>query len=84
SGEDPRFYAHGGVDIQGTIRGTLSTVLHRGVQGGSSITQQYVKNVLLQKCEAMPVKTKGEKVKYQSCVDDATGTTPERKVKEMK
>ncbi|MEO7024373.1 MAG: transglycosylase domain-containing protein [Leifsonia sp.] len=84
AGEDPRFYTHGGVDIQGTIRGVLSTVGGGGVQGGSSITQQYVKNVLLQRCEAMSVKTKADKTKYQSCVDDSTGVTPDRKLKEMK
>ncbi|MFJ8895695.1 transglycosylase domain-containing protein [Leifsonia sp. NPDC102414] len=84
AGEDPRFYSHGGVDIQGTVRGVLSTVVGHDVQGGSSITQQYVKNVLLQKCEAMPVKTKEQKAKYQTCVDDSTGVSPDRKVKEMK
>ncbi|GAA2057989.1 transglycosylase domain-containing protein [Leifsonia soli] len=84
AGEDPRFYTHGGVDIQGTVRGVLSTVAGGGVQGGSSITQQYVKNVLLQKCEALPVKTKEQKATYQQCVDDSTGVSPDRKVKEMK
>ena len=84
SGEDPRFYSHGGIDVQGTVRGVLSTVGGGGVQGGSSITQQYVKNVLLQKCEALPVKTKEQKTKYQQCVDDSTGVSPDRKVKEMK
>ncbi|WP_285113988.1 transglycosylase domain-containing protein [Leifsonia sp. fls2-241-R2A-40a] len=84
AGEDPRFYSHGGVDIQGTVRGVLSTVAGGGVQGGSSITQQYVKNVLLQKCEALPVKTKEQKTKYEQCVTDSTGVSPDRKVKEMK
>ncbi|GAA1449579.1 transglycosylase domain-containing protein [Leifsonia poae] len=84
AGEDPRFYSHGGVDVQGTIRGVLSTVVGHDVQGGSSITQQYVKNVLLQKCEAKSVKTKEDKVAYQTCVDDSTGVSPDRKVKEMK
>ncbi len=84
AGEDPRFYSHGGVDIQGTVRGVLSTVAGGGVQGGSSITQQYVKNVLLQKCEALPVKTKAQKTKYEECVTDSTGVSPDRKVKEMK
>ncbi|MGO4595328.1 transglycosylase domain-containing protein [Leifsonia sp. 2TAF2] len=84
AGEDPRFYSHGGVDIQGTVRGVLSTVGGGSVQGGSSITQQYVKNVLLQKCEALPVKTKEQKTKYQDCVTESTGVSPDRKVKEMK
>ena len=77
--------AHGGVDVQGTIRGVLSTVVGSDVQGGSSITQQYVKNVLLQKCEAMPVKTKEQtRPSTRPCVDDSTGVSPDRKIKEMK
>ncbi|MCU1445153.1 transglycosylase domain-containing protein, partial [Cryobacterium sp.] len=57
AGEDPRFYEHGGIDLQGTIRGALSTLNESGdVSGGSSVTQQYVKNVLVQKCEVMSVK----------------------------
>lgn len=84
AGEDPRFYSHGGVDIQGTIRGALFTALKKDVQGGSSITQQYVKNVLLQKCEAKPVKTDADKKAYAQCVDDSTGVSPDRKLKEMK
>lgn len=82
--EDPRFYSHGGVDIQGTMRGALSTLAGGGVQGGSSITQQYVKNVLLQKCEAMPVKTDDQKNAYDDCVDESTGVSPDRKLREMK
>lgn len=84
AGEDPRFYSHGGVDVQGTIRGVLSTVVGRDVQGGSSITQQYVKNVLLQKCEALPVKTAEQKSAYQECVTDSTGVSPDRKLREMR
>ncbi|GAA2078987.1 transglycosylase domain-containing protein [Actinomadura alba] len=46
--EDYRFYEHGAIDIEGTIR-ALATNLQAGKvsQGGSSITQQYVKQVLL-------------------------------------
>ena len=84
AGEDPRFYSHGGVDIQGTIRGALFTALKKDTQGGSSITQQYVKNVLLQKCEAKPVKTDADQKAYDACVQNSTGVTPDRKLKEMK
>ena len=84
AGEDPRFYTDGGVDIQGTVRGALSTALGHGVQGGSSITQQYVKNVLLQKCESMHVDTKAERLKYSACVKQSTGTTLDRKLREMR
>ncbi|GAA1832986.1 transglycosylase domain-containing protein [Agromyces salentinus] len=51
AGEDPRFYDHGGVDLQGTIRAALTTAAGRATQGGSSIAQQYVKNVRVQQCE---------------------------------
>lgn len=52
SSEDPRFYQHGGVDLIGTTRAILSNAGGSGeTQGGSSISQQYVKNVLIQKCE---------------------------------
>ena len=81
SGEDPRFYEHGGVDIQGTIRGALSTyVLNQDVQGGSSITQQYVKNVLINN-GVREAKTEEEK---EAAYDSATETSPERKLKEMR
>ncbi|MEV6150620.1 transglycosylase domain-containing protein [Nonomuraea sp. NPDC052129] len=46
--EDYRFYEHGAIDIEGTVR-ALAKNLRAGKvsQGGSSITQQYVKQVLL-------------------------------------
>ena len=47
--EDQRFKVHNGVDWIGTARASLSLVLHRGeiTQGGSTITQQVIKNNLL-------------------------------------
>ena len=52
SSEDPRFYQHGGVDLIGTSRALLQNVQGGGeTQGGSSISQQYVKNILIQRCE---------------------------------
>jgi penicillin-binding protein 1A len=46
--EDVRFYEHGGVDLLGIIRASLKN-LEAGeiVQGGSTITQQVVKSLLL-------------------------------------
>ena len=79
AGEDPRFYEHGGVDLQGSIRGAVTTVSSGNAQGGSSITQQYVKNVLVQKCELID-----DEAKLDACIKDATETTPERKLKEMR
>ena len=43
--EDKRFYSHHGVDIRGTARAIVSTLTGRGVQGGSTLTQQLIKNV---------------------------------------
>ena len=43
--EDKRFYKHHGVDWYGTARAILSTLFGGNVQGGSTITQQLVKNV---------------------------------------
>ncbi|WP_240197120.1 transglycosylase domain-containing protein, partial [Nonomuraea lactucae] len=46
--EDDRFYEHGAIDIEGTLRALAKNLSSGGVsQGGSSITQQYVKQVLL-------------------------------------
>ena len=45
--EDQRFYKHNGVDIKRTASATLSYIFHGGSSsyGGSSITQQLVKNL---------------------------------------
>lgn len=43
--EDKRFYTHKGVDWHGTARAIFSTIFGGSVQGGSTITQQLVKNV---------------------------------------
>lgn len=46
--EDQDFYAHHGIKLSSIIRAALKDVLHRGIaQGGSTITQQFVKNSLL-------------------------------------
>ena len=45
--EDKRFFDHSGVDVQGVLRAFVQTYLKGGdQQGGSTLTQQYVKNVL--------------------------------------
>ncbi|MGW5425923.1 transglycosylase domain-containing protein [Streptomyces sp. NPDC004059] len=45
--ENKTFYHDVGVDLKGTARGVLNTLMGRGTQGGSTITQQYVKNYYL-------------------------------------
>lgn len=45
--EDKHFYAHRGFDPTGWMRAMINIVVHRKLQGGSTLTQQLVKNVLL-------------------------------------
>jgi membrane peptidoglycan carboxypeptidase len=45
--EDSRFYQHGAIDFRGTLRALVNDVQHKQVQGGSTLTQQYVKNALI-------------------------------------
>jgi penicillin-binding protein 1C len=45
--EDKDFYRHGAVDFRGIARAAYSTLFHKQLQGGSTLTQQLVKNSLL-------------------------------------
>jgi 1A family penicillin-binding protein len=45
--EDVNFYKHNGFDLKGLLRGLYRTVFKKRLQGGSTITQQLVKNALL-------------------------------------
>jgi membrane peptidoglycan carboxypeptidase len=71
--EDARFYEHGALDAKGTLRAMLRNQSEGSVQqGGSSITQQYVKMSLLEKA-----KTDEER-------QAATAETYERKLTELR
>jgi membrane peptidoglycan carboxypeptidase len=89
--EDPRFYQEGGIDLIGTVRGALTSATGNDVQGGSSITQQYVKNVLVQRCDRLapdadeaPKVKKKKQAEFEQCYQDAAGVTIPRKVQEMR
>jgi len=45
--EDKNFYKHKGISETGMIRAVFNIFLGRGLQSGSTITQQLIKNVLL-------------------------------------
>ena len=45
--EDKDFYSHPGFSVSGILRATRETLLKKQVQGGSTITQQLIKNALL-------------------------------------
>jgi membrane peptidoglycan carboxypeptidase len=71
--EDDRFYDHGALDAKGTLRAMLRNQNSGGVQqGGSSITQQYVKMSLI------------EKARTPEEVKAATAETYQRKVAELR
>ncbi len=44
--EDKRFYEHRGIDVHGILRALWADVTGKPVQGGSTITQQFVKNAI--------------------------------------
>lgn len=48
--EDKRYYKHKGIDLKGIVRAIVRTVSSRGrnVQGGSTITQQLIKNTVFE------------------------------------
>ncbi|MEU0564620.1 transglycosylase domain-containing protein [Nonomuraea sp. NPDC005983] len=63
--EDDRFYQHGAIDIEGTARALVKNLASGGVaQGGSSITQQYVKQVLFNTAETDADKNKALEASY--------------------
>lgn len=71
--EDYRFYEHGALDLKGTLRAFITNQANGGsVQGGSSITQQMVKQTLLYQAE-----TKEERAA-------ATEETYARKIRELR
>ncbi|MFI6319221.1 transglycosylase domain-containing protein [Nonomuraea sp. NPDC050556] len=63
--EDDRFYQHGAIDLEGTARALAKNLASGGVsQGGSSITQQYVKQVLLNSAASEKEKNKAIESSY--------------------
>jgi membrane peptidoglycan carboxypeptidase len=70
--EDSRFYQHGAIDIKGTIRALINDVEHKAVQGGSTLTQQYVKNALVLTAPNIQM------------AQQATTDTLSRKIKELR
>src|SRR4051794_4336686 len=71
--EDARFYQHSGVDLKGVVRALVTNSTSGTIrQGGSTITQQYVKNVLIESADTAADK------------QAATADTLARKVREAR
>jgi penicillin-binding protein 1C len=45
--EDKDFYHHGAIDMRGVLRAIVSNLMRKPLQGGSTLTQQLIKNSLL-------------------------------------
>ncbi|MFJ6568259.1 transglycosylase domain-containing protein [Streptomyces sp. NPDC091292] len=56
--ENKSFYSDQGIDFKGTARGLINTLSGKGKQGGSTITQQYVKNYYLTQDQTVTRKLK--------------------------
>lgn len=56
--EDKDFYRHGAIDLKGITRAVISIIFKQQLQGGSTLTQQLVKNSLLTQERTIPRKIK--------------------------
>ncbi|KAA9085266.1 transglycosylase domain-containing protein [Microbacterium radiodurans] len=84
SSEDKNYYTHGGVDLLGTASAVFGNLRGGDTRGGSSITQQYVKNVLQQACEKDAVSQEEVEACFRTTTV-STGTDGiERKLQEMR
>ncbi|MFD1721068.1 penicillin-binding protein [Amnibacterium endophyticum] len=79
AGEDVRFYEHGAVDPVGIVRAAVANLLGEDLQGASTITQQYVKNVCVQEAENLPTQQQVDAA-YAVCTDASVG----RKLREAR
>ncbi|MGB3732074.1 transglycosylase domain-containing protein [Microbacterium sp.] len=89
SSEDKSFYEHGGVNLGATVKAVIDNLRGTSSRGASTISQQFVKNVLIQQCEkdASPSED-GYAAKLQKCWNDATNAVGadgvQRKLQEMR
>lgn len=66
--EDIRYYEHDGVDMQGTARAIYTTLSGSGLEGGSTITQQFVRYTFLS-AEANEISVKRKIREMQLAMD---------------
>lgn len=76
--EDKDFYRHGAVDFRGIGRAAYSTLFKKQLQGGSTLTQQLVKNSLL-----TPERTVTRKIKEVILAFATEVMYPKNKILEM-
>src|SRR5690606_4411082 len=88
SSEDKTFYEHGGINLGATISAMYDYIRGTSTRGASTISQQYVKNVLVQQCEQNVSPNEEEYLeKLEACWTAATNASGadgmERKLQEM-
>ncbi|PKI89971.1 thioredoxin [Actinomycetales bacterium SN12] len=89
SSEDKNFYEHGGVNLGATVKAAVENFTGSSSRGASTITQQYVKNALIQQCEqGVTPNEEDYDVKIQQCFEGAAQSKGaegiERKLQEMR
>jgi membrane peptidoglycan carboxypeptidase len=80
SGEDRRYFEHGGIDLPGIARAAVKNVAGGGVsEGASTIAQQYVKNTFIQAALELPTEEERD-----DAYEEAIAPSFDRKLKEIK
>ncbi|MFD1505386.1 penicillin-binding protein [Georgenia yuyongxinii] len=73
--EDRRFYDHRGIDPEGMLRAAVNNIAGGQLEGASTLTQQYVKNVLIEA---------GRVSGDDQAIAEATETSMGRKLREAR
>ncbi|WP_372968471.1 transglycosylase domain-containing protein [Microbacterium sp.] len=89
SSEDKDYFSHGGINVGATAKALVDNLRGTDDRGASTITQQYVKNVLIQECEQEADPASGTYADdLQACWEAATNAKGaegiERKLQEMR
>jgi membrane peptidoglycan carboxypeptidase len=85
--EDHRFYEHGAIDMQAIVRAGIATVTTGDTQGGSTLTQQLVKNICIAEAfKDYPNQGQDDEelAKYREAVQACAAVAIDRKIREMK
>ncbi len=81
--EDERFYTHNGVDLKATVRSVVKTLTSESTQGGSTITQQLIKNNrgLMSNTWKTKIQEQYLAIQYEKDMLEIYGSKPEYKDK---